>query len=67
MKNILDGGIGIAGCLLAGISMENVSAWVSLICSLAIAITTCGIQVYRMIRDRDIDKKEKDKKEKDKE
>lgn len=56
IKNLIDGGIGIGGCVLAGITMENLSAWVSLFCSLAIAVTTCGIQIYRMIRDRNKDK-----------
>ena len=66
MKNIVDGIIGVTGCVLTGITMENLSAWVSLFCSLAIAITTCGIQIYRMIRDRDNDKNKKEKEEENK-
>lgn len=64
MKNILDGIIGVTGIVLTGITMENLTAWVSLICSLVITATTCGIQVYRMIRDRDKDiKKSNDENE----
>ena len=63
-----DGMIGIGGCLLASISVrDEVSAWASLICSVAIALVTCGIQIWRMIRDRNSDKeaKKKDEKEND--
>ena len=61
-----DGMIGIGGCLLASIGVrDEVSAWASLICSVAIAIVTCGIQIWRMIRDRNSDKEEKKKDEKE--
>ena len=40
---------------------DEVSAWVTLVGSLAISIATIGIQVYRLIRDRD--KTEKKSKE----
>ena len=40
---------------------DEVSAWVTLIGSVAITMATIGIQVYRLIRDRD--KAEKKKKE----
>ena len=40
---------------------DEVSAWVTLVGSLAISIVTIGIQVYRLIRDRD--KAEKKNKE----
>lgn len=40
---------------------DEVSAWVTLVGSLAISIATIGIQVYRLIRDRD--KAEKKNKE----
>lgn len=36
---------------------DEVSAWVTLIGSIAITVTTIGIQVYHLIRDRDKDKK----------
>lgn len=40
---------------------DEVSAWVTLVGSLAISIATIGIQVYRLIRDRDkADKKNKE-------
>lgn len=38
---------------------DEVSAWVTLIGSIAITLTTIGIQVYHLIRDRDKDKKNK--------
>ena len=61
-----DGMIGLGGCLLASIGVrDEVSAWASLICSVAIALVTCGIQIWRMIRDRNSDKEEKKKDEKE--
>lgn len=42
---------------LSGVDIrDEVSAWVTLIGSIAITVTTIGIQVYRLIRDRDKDK-----------
>ena len=61
-----DGLIGFGGCMLASLSArDEVSAWASLICSVAIAIVTCGIQIWRMIRDRNSDKEEKKQDEKE--
>lgn len=61
-----DGIIGFAGCIVASVGIrDEVSAWVSLICSVSIAIVTCGIQIWRMIRDRNSDKEEKKKDEKE--
>lgn len=61
-----DGIIGFGGCMLASLSArDEVSAWASLICSVAIAVVTCGIQIWRMIRDRNSDKEEKKKDEKE--
>ena len=61
-----DGMIGLGGCLLASVgARDEVSAWVSLICSVAIALVTCGIQIWRMIRDRNSDKEEKENDEKE--
>lgn len=63
-----DGIIGFGGCLLTSVgARDEVSAWVSLICSISIALVTCGIQIWRMIRDRNSDKeaKKKDEKEND--
>ena len=46
---------------------DEVSAWVTLVGSVAISMATIGIQVYRLIRDRDkAEKKNKeDKSEKE--
>ena len=61
-----DGLIGFGGCMLASLSArDEVSAWASLICSVAIAVVTCGIQIWRMIRDRNSDKEEKKQDEKE--
>lgn len=61
-----DGLIGFGGCMLASLSArDEVNAWASLICSIAIALVTCGIQIWRMIRDRNSDKEEKKKDEKE--
>ena len=61
-----DGLIGFGGCMLASLSArDEVSAWASLICSVAIAVVTCGSQIWRMIRDRNSDKEEKKKDEKE--
>ena len=45
---------------------DEVSAWVTLVGSLAISIATIGIQVYRLIRDRDKAEKKKDSEEEEK-
>lgn len=42
----------------------QLTEWVGLICTLAITLVTCGINIYRMIRDRNSDK-EKEEKEKE--
>lgn len=44
---------------------DEVSAWVTLIGSVAITMTTIGIQIYHLIRDRD--KKSNDAENEDKE
>lgn len=52
----------IAVRLMTGAEIrDEVSAWVTLIGSVAITMATIGIQVYRLIRDRD--KTEKKNKE----
>ena len=52
----------VAVRLMTGAEIRNeVSAWVTLVGSVAISIATIGIQVYRLIRDRD--KTEKKNKE----
>lgn len=55
MTELLDCGIGLAGMLSVS-WLGNAQEIVSIFCSLAIAIVTCGITIYRMIRDRDKDK-----------
>ena len=42
---------------------DEVSAWVTLVGSVAIAMVTIGIQIYRLIRDRDKTEKKKDSEE----
>ena len=42
---------------------DEVSAWVTLVGSVAISTATIGIQVYRLIRDRDKAEKKKKKSE----
>lgn len=56
------GGVGIITNVAVSMSLENVSQIVTIITSVLIALTTCGIQIYRMIRDRDDDKKDKEDK-----
>ena len=45
---------------------DEVSAWVTLVGSVAISMATIGIQVYRLIRDRDKASKKKDSEEEEK-
>ena len=45
---------------------DEVSAWVTLAGSIAITTATIGIQVYRLIRDRDKASKKKDSEEEEK-
>lgn len=58
---IITGITGVCGnvalTMTAGQSIrDEVSAWVTLVGSIAITLTTIGLQVYHMIRDRDKDK-----------
>ena len=47
----------IAVQLMSGAEIRNeVSAWVTLVGSIAISAVTIGIQIYRLIRDRNTDK-----------
>lgn len=56
MKGISDGVIGFIGSILAtGITIENINVWVSVFCSVLIAVVTCFVQVYRIWRDRNSD------------
>lgn len=56
MKGISDGVIGLIGSILAtSITIENINVWVSVFCSVLIAVVTCFVQVYRIWRDRNSD------------
>lgn len=56
MKGISDGVIGFIGSILAtSITIENIDVWVSVFCSVLIAVVTCFVQVYRIWRDRNSD------------
>lgn len=61
MNDILSSVLGIGGAIaLNAVSSAQirgeVSEWVSLIGTIAITLTTIGIQIYRLIRDRNTDK-----------
>lgn len=66
MNDILSSVIGVGGAVvLNAISSAElrgeVTEWVSLIGTIAITLTTIGIQIYRLIRDRNKDKENTDK------
>ena len=42
---------GVIGAI--AVNAITVEKWVGIICSAAMALTYCGIQIYRLIRDRD--------------
>ena len=53
--------VGVGGAILLRLASGaqirgEVSEWVSLIGTIAITLTTIGIQIYRLIRDRNTDK-----------
>lgn len=52
MREALLSIFGIVGC----VTSMQLTEWVGIICTLAITLTTCGINIYRMIRDRNSDK-----------
>ena len=61
MNDILSSVLGAGGTIaLNAVSSAQirgeVSEWVSLIGTIAITLTTIGIQIYRLIRDRNTDK-----------
>lgn len=39
---------------------DEVTAWVGLICTLAVTIVTCAVNMHRIWRDRDKDKKQEE-------
>ena len=66
MNDIINPSIGIFGTILlkAVTSAQvrgEVTEWISLIGTIVITLTTIGIQVYRLIRDRNKDKEKDDK------
>lgn len=63
VKDLLTGCTGIALNTAATNWASEVETVVSIVCSLAIAVVTCAVQVYRIWRDKDKDKEQKDKKE----
>lgn len=71
MTNFAEGLCGAIACMLAGTFFDNLPAAVSIICTCAVTVVTCFVQLYRMWRDRDSDIKKAKKssieeKEKDK-
>lgn len=66
MNDILSSVIGFGGSIALNVvsSAElrgEVTEWVSLVGTIAITLTTIGIQIYRLIRDRNKDKENTDK------
>lgn len=72
MNNSIIEGLSAASSLVAVHLMtgaeirDEVSAWVTLAGSVAITTVTIGIQVYRLIRDRDKSSKKRDSEEEEK-
>lgn len=64
MSDFIKDGVACISPILAGAATAAVSApeWVSIICTAATTIVVCGIKIYRLIRDRDKDLKQKDEK-----
>ena len=65
MNDIINPSVGIVGTILlkAVTSAQvrgEVTEWTSLIGTIVITLTTIGIQVYRLIRDRNKDKEKDD-------
>lgn len=66
MTNFVDGACGAVACLLTGSLFDKLPAAISVICTCAVAVVTCFVQLYRLWRDRDKDiKSKKDKNEED--
>lgn len=66
MTDIINPSVGIVGTIMlkAVTSAQvrgEVTEWTSLIGTIVITLTTIGIQVYRLIRDRNKDKEKDDK------
>ena len=51
----------VSTAFLAFINLrDEVTAWVGLICTLAVTIVTCAVNIHRLWRDRDKDKKQEE-------
>ena len=51
----------VSTAFLAFINLrDEVTAWVGLICTLAVTVITCAVNIHRLWRDRDKDKKQEE-------
>ena len=51
----------VSTAFLAFINLrDEVTAWVALICTLAVTVVTCAVNIHRLWRDRDKDKKQEE-------
>lgn len=51
----------VSTAFLAFINLrDEVTAWVGLICTLAVTVVTCAVNIHRLWRDRDKDKKQEE-------
>lgn len=57
MKETILGVISTAFLALINLR-DEVTAWVGLACTIAVTVVTCAVNVYRLWRDRDTDKKQ---------
>ena len=61
MKNLFNEICALGGIILVSVTgaplRDEINTWATFICTLLITLTTVGLQIYRMIRDRDNDKK----------
>lgn len=63
-KTGLIGVAGGIGATIAGSDLrDEITAWVSLACTVAIAITTCAVQIYRLWKERKKDQSDNEKEE----
>lgn len=63
MKDLLHNTVGVIGVGLLNATgaqiRGEVTEWVTVICTVVITLATLFVQAYRIIRDKDIDKKDK--------
>lgn len=64
MKDLLNNTVGVIGVGLLNATGEQirgeVTEWVTVVCTVVITLATLFVQAYRIIRDKDTDKKDKD-------